>query len=647
MKTRIKSVSGYGFLSFLDPFEFNIEDLEGMTLQIDGSNLDDPKADSNGAGKSSLLEAINWGLYGELCRKNRYKDEVIHKHSNKCEIKITLEWDDGSEWKITRTRIEESGAELRLQSNGEQIQKSATTQDRQEFLEKNLGMNFTSFICTTMFGREFNNFPDLPPFERSSIVTRVRGLERYTRASEIARRRGNEVGQKIHSLHTELEKAESLLEEVRTTNYRENIENFENERESSIKDLRERIIHLEAEFLCEKEGVDERLSKIVIDLEEEKSQLKKLSRSIPDMDELASDKGECFKAMMGAQTDLARWTNAVRLLQEKIESFKRLGEGECPTCLQTITGKYLKHEIDRLITEQKNADQNRVSYEETFREADRNFKASEKAYEQGKAKIEAKRVKEETCIQLEKRADDVKESAEPQLKRIQDQIKGLLLEIEKKKAEKNPFQQMEKDRVARAKTLAKETGELKRQKEDQEHILQIYLFWQDGFKKIKFMLFDQTAVELESIANNILQEYTNDLEIIFSTDRVTKAGTTKDEFHVVVVDSEGIEVSYDMYSGGEKQKIRLSIALALARLIQDQYGRGFNFMGFDEPNDGLDSVGKDANLSTFTQLSQDTGKAILVTDHDANFKDRFDRNILVVREGKCSKIRTDGKNERP
>ena len=58
-----------GFKSFANPVElvFNRE----LTAIVG----------PNGSGKSSLLETLTYGLFGELCRKNRYKDEIIHKKS--------------------------------------------------------------------------------------------------------------------------------------------------------------------------------------------------------------------------------------------------------------------------------------------------------------------------------------------------------------------------------------------------------------------------------------------------------------------------------------------------------------------------------------------------------------------------------------
>jgi ABC-type lipoprotein export system ATPase subunit len=58
----------------------------------------------------------------------------------------------------------------------------------------------------------------------------------------------------------------------------------------------------------------------------------------------------------------------------------------------------------------------------------------------------------------------------------------------------------------------------------------------------------------------------------------------------------------------------------------------YNVIAFDEPNDSLDDMGKDTNFDTFQVLSETEGKAVLVTDHDSLFKDRFDHNIMIIKE---------------
>jgi len=60
MKIVLNKIWGEGFLSFYDNFEFNLQNYLGKSIQIDGRNEDESLAQSNGSGKSALLETIIW-----------------------------------------------------------------------------------------------------------------------------------------------------------------------------------------------------------------------------------------------------------------------------------------------------------------------------------------------------------------------------------------------------------------------------------------------------------------------------------------------------------------------------------------------------------------------------------------------------------
>jgi len=79
----------------------------------------------------------------------------------------------------------------------------------------------------------------------------------------------------------------------------------------------------------------------------------------------------------------------------------------------------------------------------------------------------------------------------------------------------------------------------------------------------------------------------------------------------------------------------------LSETIFNQCGRDFNFLSFDEPNNGLDEVGKTANFNMFSEQAE-KGKAVLVTDHDAYFSDKFSRTIIVEKERGNSRIVENG-----
>lgn len=61
-----------GFLSYLDPVELDFSGLDVACI-----------SGSNGAGKSSLLDAITWALFGQARRRD---DAVINRHADAAEV---------------------------------------------------------------------------------------------------------------------------------------------------------------------------------------------------------------------------------------------------------------------------------------------------------------------------------------------------------------------------------------------------------------------------------------------------------------------------------------------------------------------------------------------------------------------------------
>jgi hypothetical protein len=118
---------------------------------------------------------------------------------------------------------------------------------------------------------------------------------------------------------------------------------------------------------------------------------------------------------------------------------------------------------------------------------------------------------------------------------------------------------MEEKRKAMIKELGAEIRGMNETKNDLLKKKGYFDFWVDGFRKIRMMLFDSMISQLESMAQHYLSEYSSELNILMTTERETRSGTIKDEFHIAIVDGNGDEVSYEMYSGGERQRFDVYI----------------------------------------------------------------------------------------
>ena len=575
---------------FRKPFEFSIRYYEGKTIQIDGENNDDEKSKSNGSGKSTLLEAINWGLFGELCRKNRYKDEVVSKKEKAATVEITFyiyhhqyEESPMTTYKVSRTIERKKSPTVRVWKDGTEMWLGSVYQTKQLELEKILGMNFVSFQCYIMFGRDFNNFPDLKPADRAKILSDIRGLDKYLEGSRRASESSKSVWVTLDQTGRELDNKTVKLTEIRTTSYKGNIDQFEQKRIDDILEL-DGMIYAKTEAIKEEEERVQKRSEIILD------QMKSINRLIddimvdmPDEKAVADNIYNYQSEMVNVLAQKNSFKQRINQFNEEITKLSKKGQGPCPFCGQNITGVYLQTRTNQLGLEVMSLTSKLDTVQEQEKGIRKELKINEELMSEVKAKsIEIEKFKNRKQL-LE--IDLAKIGQDARIATLRETVEQLKIRIENKRAEKNPYLDMEEKRKEKIKELGAEIRGIK----DQINNLQVqknyFDFWIEGFKKIRMMVFDTMISQLETLVQWYLSQYSSELNVTMTTERETRSGTIKDEFHISIVDSNGDEISYEMYSGGERQKIRLSISRALAQFIKESCGVDFNLIAFDEPND--------------------------------------------------------------
>jgi len=639
MLIRITDIAGKGFMVFRKQFEFKLRPYEGKTVQIDGINNDDEKSKSNGSGKSTLLETLNWGLFGELCRKSRYKDEVIHKKEKGARVDICFDViSEGMEANYILVRMIErkKTPSLMIWKDGVDMWLNATYQTKQAQLEKVLGMDFTSFQCSVMFGRDFMNFPDLKPGERAKILTDIRGLEKYLDASKRAGESSKTVGIALAQSANILSIKTGKLTEIRATSYKDNIVLFENDRLMDIAAVGGKIIEKETAMKNERNRVQKEKDIIEEKMAYIDDEIFKLSDGMPNRKEVENRHVDCQTLLLGILSKKDSNKRQSGKLNDEIIKLSKGGEGPCPYCGQTITGGYLQTRVSQLGLEAMEFGNELNELNEREKAIRAGMKVEREILDDIDSRKRAIELSKEERQKLELELAATENSNVTRVLEVQ--IEELNNKLTARKNEVNPFLEMEEKRKRRIKELGSEIREVNKEIGNLEAQKKYYDFWVEGFKKIRMMVFDTMIAQLEHLAQGYLSQYSSELNIVMTTERETRSGTVKDEFHISIVDSNGDEISYEMYSGGERQKIRLSISRALAQFIREGCGVDFNIVAFDEPNDALDDVGKDTNFETFQELSDTEGKIVLVTDHDSLFKDRFDYNILVTKENGESTI---------
>ena len=196
-RIEFKKIEIQNFFSFTDNQEFNFPD-NGLHL-IKGENHDfqsDPFSDDfkkmNGCGKSAIIKAINWNLFGENPDKKIKADGLINK-KNKKNLLVKLEFLLGSdEWKIERYRklsTRGNGLSLFKKENGQWLEESfADIKLTQEKINSLISLNHETFLHSVTLTRETNsNFIELPWAQRSIFLENIVRLDKLRDYSKIVK----------------------------------------------------------------------------------------------------------------------------------------------------------------------------------------------------------------------------------------------------------------------------------------------------------------------------------------------------------------------------------------------------------------------------------------------------------------------------
>lgn len=143
---------------------------EGIYL-IQAQYVNNPK-ESNNAGKSCLLEAIPYLLFGETREKSKDLD-LIHKGTDFLEVSGILDI-DGKELTITRRRTIDNKASLDIPPF------KGTNSQKQEELLKVIGRKYSDFVQTYQFRQgNFFNFMEEGPSDRIKLLINWLDLGKY------------------------------------------------------------------------------------------------------------------------------------------------------------------------------------------------------------------------------------------------------------------------------------------------------------------------------------------------------------------------------------------------------------------------------------------------------------------------------------
>jgi DNA repair protein SbcC/Rad50 len=198
-----------GFLSYRDPVEL---DFEGFNLAcISGQN---------GAGKSSLLDAMTWALFGEARGKD--KDALINLGSKTAEVSLTFRYEENT-YRVQRSVPRGKTTVLEFQILDDNQWRPLTeksTRETQSRIEQTLRLDYDTFINASFFLQgKADEFTQKKASERKAVLGSILGLEIWETYKERTSERRKEIERAVDEIDGRIAEIEAELgeEETRTT----------------------------------------------------------------------------------------------------------------------------------------------------------------------------------------------------------------------------------------------------------------------------------------------------------------------------------------------------------------------------------------------------------------------------------------------
>ena len=528
---------------------------------------------TNGAGKSTILDALCFSLYGKAFRKIN-KNQLINTTNDKGTV-VEIEFSVNKvEWKVERGIKPNT---FKIWRNGEELDQKASANDQQKWLEQNvLKMNYKSFTQIVILGSStFVPFMQLPTSSRREVVEDLLDIKIFSSMNVLIKDKIRGLRENIRTLEL---KKESLSDKVEMQ--KNFIDELENRSQDDIKQRQDKIGDLvseENELIHESAYSNQLLEQLQKELEEYSDSSKKLR-------EYGSFKGKISQK-----------------ISTLVKDHKFFNDNTvCPTCDQDIEESFRLNRIDDSQIKAKDLQKEyekllSVIKEEENRES--HFKSISGDISHLLNDITSNNTKISSC--------------QRQIRQHESEIQKLTSQLEDRNSE---HQKLEGFRESLQNTYE----ELGKKREDISYYDFTYNLLKDGGVKTKIIK------KYLPLINQSVNKYLQMMEfyINFKLD---------DEFNETIESPIHEDFSYSSFSEGEKMRIDLALLFTWREVARFKNSVNTNLLILDEVFDSsLDGFGTDEFLKIIRY--QITDANIFVISHKTGLEDKFQE---VIKFEKC------------
>lgn len=548
---------------------------QDLTLVL-GENLDQGGNGSrNGVGKTSLLNAISYGLYGQAISNIR-KDNLVNL-TNAKNMLVSIDFSiNGQGYRIERGRKPNI---LKFYVNDQEQQFSDQAQgdsrETQNAIDHLLGISHDMFKHIVAINTYTDPFLSLKTNDQRAIIEQLLGI---TQLSE----RAEKIKALSKATRDSLSQEEFKIRAINEANTRihEQIDSLKRKQKLWIN-KKEQDVTIFAQSIDDLSHVD---------AEAEIQQHKEL---------------EIWNAKSASVAEATRWIKTIETEQKRLEKTQAklkqeidsLEQHKCHSC-----GQELHDEKQSEIIESKR---------ELLQEAASQWSSND-----------TQRVEHETAItsigDIGHQPKVFYDTLEQALNH-RHTVETLHQQLAQRTADEDPYEEQIHEMINQAiqEVSYDVINELTKLQEHQDFLLKL-LTSKDSF--IRKKIIDQNLAYL----NSRLTYYLDRIGLPHSVKFLNDLSVSIEEF--------GREMDFDSLSRGERTRVTLGLAFAFRDVYESLFG-SINLLFVDEMIDsGLDSSGVESALSLLKKMSRDRQKSVWLVSHREELISRVDNKLMVQKQ---------------
>jgi DNA repair exonuclease SbcCD ATPase subunit len=523
---------------------------------------------TNGAGKSTVLDALTFVLFNKPFRKIN-KPQLVNT-TNEKDCLVEIEFSVNNRDYLVRRGIKPNIFDIEV--NGNPLHKEADDRANQRILEENiLKVNYKSFTQIVILGSStFVPFMQLATSHRREVIEDLLDIRIFSAMNNIIKDKIREKKDQIKSLEL---KKETLKDKMKMQ--QEFIEELENRGNANINANKEKITNLDSEvgiYMTENAKIEEDIFKYTKEQEE----------------------------VIGSADKLVKLNNLKGKISQKVSAITKehkffTENTVCPTCTQTIEEEF---RLNRIIDAQNKAKELQKGFqelEETIKleqERERQFTVLSKEI----TKLNHEISQNNTRVSLNQR----------QIRDLESEIQIITQNLANRNTEHEKLEEFQTN-------LQKTFEDLSKKKEEIVYYDFAYSLLKDDGVKTKII--KKYLPFINQQVNRYLQMM--DFYINFHLD---------EEFNETVKSPIHEDFSYSSFSEGEKMRIDLALLFTWREVARVKNSVNTNLLIMDEVFDSsLDGFGTDEFLKIIRYVIKDAN--IFVISHKSELHDKFESVI--------------------